>query len=89
MGSGLAFDIATMSNARPDPNKFTLTQRYLQLPGYRPIAISTPDAIARTAIAVPIPEKPKLIIGNSPVKISQMANNNIPIFFVIFINRLP
>jgi hypothetical protein len=57
--------------------------------GYRPIAINTPEAIAKTDMTVPNPLKPKLTIGSSPVKISQMDNNNIPIFFVNFIIRLP
>ena len=45
--------------------------------------------MARIAITVPNPEKLRLSSGTRPDKISQTANNNIPMFLVTFISRLP
>lgn len=42
--------------------------------------------MARIAITVPNPEKLRLSNGTSPVKMSQTANNNIPMFLVSFID---
>jgi hypothetical protein len=60
-----------------------------QVLAYRPTTISTPAAMARIAITVPNPEKLRWSSGTSPVKISQMANSNIPTLLVSFITRLP
>ena len=47
--------------------------------------IKAPAAMARMAMMVLSPEKLILRSGISPVAMSQIPNNSIPIFFVIFI----
>ncbi len=49
---------------------------------YRPRKIKIPAAIASTCITVPSPEKLRLSIGMSAVRISQAASNSIPRFLV-------
>jgi hypothetical protein len=50
--------------------------------------IKAPAAMARAAITVWSPEKPKLSSGIRPVRISQTASSSIPMFLVIFIDIL-
>jgi hypothetical protein len=55
---------------------------------YRPRRIKAPAAVATIAMRVPSPEKLRLRRDISPVRMSQMPNNRIPRFLVIFIERL-
>jgi hypothetical protein len=57
-------------------------------PGYFPMMIKAPAAIARTAMTVPIPEKPMFRSGISPIAMSQMPNKSMPTFLVSFMGRL-
>jgi hypothetical protein len=54
---------------------------------YLPIKINTPAIMPKMAITVPAPSKVNRGIKTiSPLKISQMANSNMPMFLVNFIS---
>jgi hypothetical protein len=56
-------------------------------PGYRPRRRSIPEAVARIAMTVPIPEKLRWRMWESPVAMSQIPNNNTPM--LLFIAEIP